>query len=137
MGLLDFTDQYNTALSPEQEAKFLAWANSQNKLRDLQDYDLRGFWAGQGKVADNGHSSDKFKKPNHPTFSDQSIYSGVDSPNGGRYVGGTWDQVNGQDRFTPTAEMLRYTHPLNFLRRYMADVEPNAVLNMDRGLLSK
>lgn len=132
---LDFTNQFNTTLNPEKEAQFQAWAESQNKLRDLQDYDLRGFFNTQGQVAANGHSSDKFKKPNHPTFSDQSIYNNSANPEGGRYVGGTWDQVNGQDRFTPTAEMLRSTHPLNQMRRYMADVEPNAVLNMDRGLL--
>lgn len=137
MGLLDFTDKFNTALSPDDEAKFQAWANAQHKQLDLQDYDLRGFYAGKGQAAANGHSSDQFKKPNHPTFSDQSIYNGSANPAGGRYVGGTWDQANGQDRFTPTAEMLRNTHPLNYLRRYMQDVEPNAVLNMDRGLLGR
>ena len=131
----DFTNQFNTVLTPEQETQFLQWAKTNNRLKDNYDYDMRGAWNSGAAQAENGHFPDTYKKPNHPTFSDQSIYNNSPTPEGGRYVGGTWDQVNGQDRFTPTAEMLRSTHSLNQMRRYMADVEPNAVLNMDRGLL--
>jgi len=40
----DMTDQYNTKLSPAYEKKFLEWAKQNNRLQDLQDYDMRGAW---------------------------------------------------------------------------------------------
>ena len=34
---LDFTDKYNTKLTPKQEEKFLKWAEENNKLQDAYD----------------------------------------------------------------------------------------------------
>lgn len=42
----DFTDKYNTKLTPEQEKEFQKWAKEESKrqgrnvLKDLYDYDL-------------------------------------------------------------------------------------------------
>lgn len=137
-----FEDNYNTKLTPEQEAAYQKWVEQQSfekqrdYSRDTQDYDLRGAWkeimSGQMSEADNGHLGDKYKKPNHPTFSDQSIYNNTPSPWGGMYQGGTWGQSNGQTTYTPTAEMLKTTHPLGWLQKYMSQVEPDVILNMDR-----
>lgn len=83
----DFTDRYNTILSPEDEKRFKLEMAS--RLGDLYDYDLRGAWlelnSGKMQPDERGHLGDKYKKPNHPTFSDQSIYNGVDG-----YYGGSW-----------------------------------------------
>lgn len=128
-----FTNNFNTALNQQQEQAFQNWAAENNRLGDLEDYDLRGFWLNNNSFAPNGHGSDQFKKPNHPTFSDQSMYNGLQNPQGGNFVGGTWDESkNGQVSFTPSAEMLRGVQPLDFLRNYMQRVEPGVVLNMDR-----
>lgn len=73
----DQTVNYNTPLSTDLEAQFQAWAAQDPKrLNDLYDYDMRGFWKNGAQYADNGHGDDRFKKPNHPTFSHGSDYSG-------------------------------------------------------------
>lgn len=72
---------YDTQLSPEQEQAYQAW-KQQNAPRDSgADYDLRGAFqagvrpAGPEAGADAGHFPDTFKKPGHPTFSNQSQYA--------------------------------------------------------------
>lgn len=116
---LDYSDKYNTALTPEEEAKFQTWAKSLGTQGSSYDYDLRGAYkAGAGQAA-NGHFTDQFKKPNHPTFSDQSQYSGVSGQQGGSWAAqpdGTWS-------FTPTASMLKMRDPED-LQRYWNRVEP-------------
>lgn len=124
---------YNTQLSPQQEAAFQLWLMEQSKRQgrdlagDLQDYDLRGYWAGQGQQAENGHMTDQFKKPNHPTFSDESQYSGT-----GGYIGGHWGQTRrGQDQYVPSPQMFAGgTHNLPDMLRYFAEAEPDARLQL-------
>lgn len=89
----DFTNKYNTQLTPEQESAFQLWAITtsnkigRNILNDLYDYDMRGAFL-EGLTPDGRlHWDDKFKKPNHPTFSNQSIYNGIDG-----YYGGKWTE---------------------------------------------
>jgi hypothetical protein len=113
----DFTGRYNTQLSPQDEAKFLAWAT--DRMGDLYDYDLRGAWQANAQAAGNGHYPDTYKKPNHPTFSDQSQYHGV-----GGYTGGSWGGGNGQPfTFTPSTTNLQMMSPAA-LQRYFQKVEP-------------
>jgi hypothetical protein len=120
---MDYSDRYNTRLTPAEEARYQQWlveqsrANGRDMSRDTYDYDLRGFFKSGGKFdAESGHAGDRFKKPNHPTFSDQSQYHGVDG-----YQGGTWGGgQNGQPwTFTPSATNLQMM-PLPDLRRYFA-----------------
>ena len=125
----DFSSKYNTELSPDDEKRFRAWAMENGRERDVYDYDLRGAWkellSGEMKEADNGHLGDKYKKPNHPTFSDQSIYSGK---NGN--VGGKWDTTeNGKTRFTPSATNLR-NMSVEELKDYFRKIEPGVVLDI-------
>lgn len=75
---------YNTPLKRAQEAAFALWLRKSGRERDLEDYDLRGAWKANAKAAGNGHLPDTWKKPNHPTFSNESIYAGPQTP------GGTW-----------------------------------------------
>lgn len=122
----DMTGHYNTPLSPQEEAAYQAWGQQQaaqggrNPAADTYDYDMRGFWKNGGAFAANGHAGDAFKKPNHPTFSDQSLYHGVDGHQGGAWGGGQ----NGQPwTFTPGASNLKAFDPAD-LQRYFQDVEP-------------
>lgn len=130
-----FNGNYNTELLPEQETKFLEWANANKRLQDLADYDMRGAWLANTGQSGNGHYPDTFKKPNHPTFSDQSRYHNTDSPLGGKFVGGSWGRsADGKDTYTPSREMVSQPGYVTFMQqRYMPQVEPNGVFNMDKG----
>lgn len=84
---LDFTDKYNTPISAAQFAAYQAWAraNGQDPVKGKYDYDLQGAFLAGSKTGARGHLTDQFKKPNHPTFSNESQYNGIDG-----YVGGQW-----------------------------------------------
>lgn len=83
----DYSGQYNTALSPQEEAQFNNWAAANHRSGDTLDYDLRGAWKADAKAATNGHLPDTWKKPNHPTFSQESMYS-TDDQRGGQWIEG-------------------------------------------------
>lgn len=71
--------------------------------------------------------TDEFKKPNHPTFSNESIYNGVD----GKY-GGVW----GENSFTPSQWNLQ-NMPAAQMQQYFAENESGVQLNLpaDTGVL--
>lgn len=129
-----FANNYNTKLAAKEEAQFQAWAQANNKLGDIADYDMRGAWKSGAAQADNGHFPDTFKKPNHPTFSDQSQYHGATNPNGGQFIGGNWeDAPGGKSMYTPSAEMVRQPGYVTFMQNdYFPKVEPGNIFNMDR-----
>lgn len=80
-------DDYNTVV-PDERA-FQAW-KMQNAPQDSGfDYDLRGAYAANmQRDPANDHMGDRFKKPNHPTFSDQSQYAvGDQRDRAGSWVG--------------------------------------------------
>lgn len=121
----DMTNQYNTALTPQEEAAYQAWGRQQeqqtgrNPAADTFDYDMRGFWKSGGQFAANGHAGDTFKKPNHPTFSTFSQYNGVDGHAGGTWGGG----LNGQPwTFSPSPTNLRM-NDAGDLQRYFQERE--------------
>lgn len=120
---------YDTALTPEQEKQYGAWTATESQrmgrdiTRDVEDYDLRGLWQSQGGFGDNGHAPDTYKKPNHPTFSDQSKYHGIDDN-----VGGHWDNVGEKDRFTP-GPTNNFHFDRNKLQEYFDTREPGVLLN--------
>jgi hypothetical protein len=126
----DFTDQYNTPVPPEKQPAFNQWvaaqtqATGKNPLHDRYDYDVTGDWlAGAGRD-ERGHGSDQFKKPNHPTFSDQSQYHGKDG-----YAGGHWntDPQGQYTSYTPSHTNLSFRSPEE-LQQYFKQVEPNLAL---------
>lgn len=119
----DFTAKYNTKLSPAQEKAFEAWAKANDRLHDSYDYDMRGAWVDGAGQADNGHFPDTYKKPNHPTFSKESKYSGVDG-----YTGGEWaDLGGGKSTYTASPSVMRF-HTPDELQAYFHRVEPDASL---------
>lgn len=66
---------YETALTPKEEMEFQRWKNIHAPNDSGQDYDLRGAYKAGVTPAENGHWPDTYKKPNHPTFSNESIYA--------------------------------------------------------------
>ncbi len=105
---------YNTRLNPQLEQQFQQWKAVNAPHDSGYDYDLRGlFMRVGGKRLPPGHGVDTFKKPNHPTFSDQSRYS-----LGPMIQGGSW----GDHSFTPARTNLEYRSP-NQLQQYLNQVE--------------
>jgi hypothetical protein len=124
---------YDTPLSEEQRKQFNAWIERESRKQgrdlrnDMADYDLQGWWLdNNGKPSPDGHFTDKFKKPNHPTFSTESIYSS------GKKIGGKWSNQDGKDVYTPSLQMLgdNPEQVIKFLSRYFAQVEPTAKLQL-------
>ena len=116
----DMTNQYNTKLSDKDEKDYQSWATKNNRQNDTYDYDMRGAWKEGVQQGDSGHFPDTYKKPNHPTFSDESKYHGTDG-----HEGGKWSKQDGKDRFDPGPTNM---HSKPALKRYFEQVEPDAVL---------
>lgn len=115
-----YLDLYNTDLTADELLEYYVWKDTLAQRRsllnntsieqelarldmDLGAYDVQGFWkSGDYKNTDSdGHGSDKWKKPNHPTFSNQSKYaSNYELPddeedNRSEYEGGIWNSDGG------------------------------------------
>ncbi len=123
---------YDTPLSSQEEAAFQQWKQQYAPNDTGEDYDLRGaFKAGLTPDPKTSHWPDTFKKPNHPTFSNESQYAtGPDAAKAGRWEG---------DKFVPPlataqpndmefggmspAEKMAYTRAQN---------TPNAIDNFSR-----
>lgn len=115
--------RYDTKLPAADEASFQQWKQQHAPRDSGEDYDLRGaFQSGFTPDAESGHFPDTYKKPNHPTFSDQSIYHGK-----GGNEGGSWSKQGQRWVFTPGRSNYEHNDP-NELRDYFADVEPGNVL---------
>lgn len=95
-----------TALSPDEEAAFRAWAQ-QNNVTDVDQpdsfYDYRGAYKAGLQPDDSRHWPDTFKQHGHPTFSIESQYSQ------GPGDGGRWDE---QGRFIPA---MSQGYPYDFM----------------------
>lgn len=116
------SSKYNTKLSPQDEIQFQGWKAKYAPNDSGTDYDLRGAYkAGIKPDAQRGHFPDTFKKPNHPTFSTESQYSGKDG-----FVGGKWGDG---DSYTPSATNLQFKQPQE-LQQYFQQNEPNSKLNL-------
>lgn len=101
---------YNTQLTPEQEAKYREWVKTlPANLQSDYDYDMRGLWLVGDVPDEEGHMTDYWKKPWHPTFSNESRYSSTETP-GGEWYG---------EEFAPSW----YNNVLDGYRRYWAGNE--------------
>ena len=76
-------DKYNIELTEDEVTQFTEWVKSESArqgrdiMMDMGAYDIQGFWkSGDFKNMDeDNHGSDRWKKPNHPTFSNQFYLS--------------------------------------------------------------
>lgn len=120
----DLTAEFNTQLSPQDEAKFQAWAKANGRDGDTFDYDLRGAWKDNAEEAANGHLPDTWKKPNHPTFSQESKYSNA------QRRGGQWAEgPDGKWQFKASDWNVRNLGA-DGLKGYFSEREPDAVLTL-------
>lgn len=114
--------KYDTKLSPQDEIQFQGWKSKYAPKDSGADYDLRGAYkAGIKPDPQRGHFPDTFKKPNHPTFSTESQYSGKDG-----FIGGKWGDG---DSYTPSATNLQFKQP-HELQQYFQQNEPKSKLNL-------
>ena len=121
----DFTGKFDTTIPPEKKAAFSEWVKAQTKstgkspLNDQYDYDVNGYFlSGQGADG-RGHMTDQFKKPNHPTFSDESQWNGVEG-----HGGGAW----GADSYTPSGTNLEMAGSSEALKDYLKRADPQVKL---------
>ena len=124
------TEQYNTELTPDEQRAFDQWVSAlsakqgRDASKDVRDYDLRGaFKAGEGpsteEGSNSGHFTDRFKKPSHPTFSDESQYHDTDGHKGGKWLDlgkDRWEFVAGESNLKHWGE--------DGLRTYFANEQP-------------
>ena len=88
-----YYNKYNTSLTSEEKIQYDQWLKqvSEEQKRDVSmdrgTYDLQGYWKNDRTTDADGHGSDKWKKPNHPKFSNESIYNGAEGFYGGRWEG--------------------------------------------------
>ena len=69
------TGEFDTKLNNSEENSYQLWKQSlPQQLQSEADYDLRGYYQEHGTEDTDGHLTDKYKKPNHPTFSVESKY---------------------------------------------------------------
>ena len=139
----DFTNLYNTPLTPIEQQGFNAWLKTLPKnQRSMRDYDLQGYY----KFARDGvdpknfylnhdnpstHFNDYFKKPNHPTFSVYSKYNGQDGWQGSRWYPLDKDESKWMLAVNPTN-----TRSPRGLARYMQEAESGNVFSDPRGQYS-
>lgn len=93
LGYGDETNGFNTELTQGAERAYQRWPGQSGDSG--QDYDLRGAFSEGADRDANGHLPDTYKKPNHPTFSNESIYAKYGNP--GHWVGGKFFQPGGQE----------------------------------------
>ncbi len=137
MALGGKVNTYDTQLTPEELMGYNTfaqkYAKSKNfKIEDLtRDYDLQGYYKKHKGVdlpeiiTPELHLNDEFKKPNHITFSNGSIYSTPE------HTGGQWknekEDESGAWSFIPTEYNLKNT-PTNKLQEYFNTYEKGSNL---------
>lgn len=121
----DLTGKFNTPLTAAEQPEYEAWLKAKgiDSAKATFDYDMQGAFKAQAAQADNGHFPDTFKKPNHPTFSDQSQYSTARTP------GGTWAQNGDKWEFKASPYNLT-AYSASDLQNYFATREPGSTVTL-------
>lgn len=115
--------KYDTKLSPEEEVRFREWAKSTGRENDTEDYDLRGSYKAGIRPPKGEHLPDTYKKPNHPTFSNESKYSDGDA--------GEWVKGPKKDSWIFKAGPANLkSHSPDELQQYFRKVEPSNTLQL-------
>ena len=132
---------YNTQLNRNEERDFNLWHDKNypgQKIEDsIRDYDLRGAYReiqnGTVQFDERHHLPDKYKKPNHITFSKESVYASKQNP------GGNWYQSEGKStdedkkawHFKPSAQTVAL-HGADRLQEYFKTNEPESKLIINK-----
>ena len=124
---------FDTPLSPDEQQGYQDWAKAggKNPADEEQDSDLRGLYKSGFQWDPSNpclHGPDTFKKPNHPTFSTESQYHGVNGEQGG-----SWStNPDGSYNFTAGPSNLGYWGPQG-LQKYFDKYEPGNKLIIPEG----
>lgn len=89
-----------TKLSPVQEQNYTTWRSQlPSSLQYEGNYDLRRLWLENPdtKPSANMHFPDRYKLPNHPTFSNESMYF---TPLN-QHMAGRWVETDSSWNYTP------------------------------------
>lgn len=123
-----FRQNFNTLLGHEEEWRFHVWMDEANLGEMLDDYDLRGVF--QIDPSCMGDWPASFRKPNHLLFDTSSRYHGTpDTQHGDAYEGGVWSATDDGDLiFSPSAHMLKTTHPASWMAAQMRHDYPAVML---------
>lgn len=114
--------EYDTRLNSIEEDTYQLWKQKlPQQLQSEQDYDLRGYYKETGGEDAEGHLTDKYKKPNHPTFSVESKYYKK-----GMWAG-KWDE-DGNFRIPMDTPKEKLSELIEYWR---SGAEPTAVLMFD------
>jgi hypothetical protein len=107
---------FDTPLSKKEEKQYQSYKKALKDRGNEIDYDLRGYWKEEGRfipvksALDESHFTDKWKKPNHPGFSNESVYHNSINKDGTVNIGGQWlVGPDGRDTYVPPAK--RYMDP--------------------------
>lgn len=147
--LLKYVSNYNTGLNQQEFNEFWNWAKQRRGTQDdvlweMGNYDLQGYWKAakqaelkrkQGQRLEDweqnlsldpkGHLIDMWKKPNHPTFSNESRYHSKQTP------GGQWKQVGNRWQYYPSKYTLQ-NFGKNYIKSYLdadGDTETDVMWN--------
>lgn len=133
----DFSEVGNTSLIGDlptggEQEQYQQWLSAHGKSdAEKYDYDIQGAYKAGIEPDESGHLPDTYKKPNHITFSDESIFHGgkLNFPDGPETPeGGHWDKDDdGKDTFTPGKSNFDY-HTTEEMIDYFKKNEPNARL---------
>ena len=130
---LEYLNKYNTPLTDYEYPKFLNWArirygSPDNLSMEMGNYDIqgayRGIMNGEFTPDSRGHLPDKYKKPNHITFSDESMYHTNDTP------GGKWVETKIGWKYIPQKHTIE-RYGADYLNKYFQKYEPDSMLVMD------
>lgn len=118
---------------------YLKWKDAIGKYKgiDTNDpaYDYAGFYIENPKRAwallnddPNAHFVDTYKTVYHPTFSDESMYSGMVSPqyNPEGLIGGSWRKY--PDSFTMSTDLYRSPVSIDERIQYLENNEPEGIV---------
>lgn len=89
-----------TDLSPQQDSVYNQWKSRLPKnLQYEGDYNLKQLWLDNPGIrpSSNMHFPDTYKMPNHPTFSDQSMYFNPSN----QYMAGHWNETDSSFNYIP------------------------------------
>jgi hypothetical protein len=129
---LKYVSNFNTGLTQDEFNDYWKWANDRykgqdNVLYEMGAYDLQGAWKDikAGKIKFNpktGHLPDTYKKPNHISFSDESMYH-----DGKKFQGGQWKQNGNKWTFKASPQTLSL-YGKDYLQKYFKENEPDTDL---------
>lgn len=120
--------KYNTGLTQKEFDKFYDWAlkkygSLKSLVYEMGTYDVQGSWKSGDAFKTNyrGHGTDKWKKPNHKSFSTESVYHSSETP------GGRWIKTPSGSQFHPS-EITLDLYGVDEVKKYFKEHEPNVRL---------